>query len=60
VEFIAVAGPSSSEPLDAKAVHSALKQSILSHFGDAGWGAVGFSLTGLVIPRRLFFFLIRF
>ncbi|KAF5381889.1 hypothetical protein D9757_007556 [Collybiopsis confluens] len=30
---------------DAKQIYAALKQSIISHFGDVGWGAVGLSLT---------------
>jgi len=37
---------SSTHSLDAKTIHNALKQSILINFGDFGWGAVGFSLTG--------------
>ncbi|KAL4066710.1 Rpp14/Pop5 family-domain-containing protein, partial [Scleroderma citrinum] len=44
VEFIAVSSDS-SVALDGKQIHSALRQSIISNFGDAGWGAVGMSLT---------------
>ncbi|KAJ4482239.1 hypothetical protein J3R30DRAFT_3681473 [Lentinula aciculospora] len=40
---------SSTEPiqlnLDGKAIYSALKQSVLSNYGDVGWGAVGLSLS---------------
>ncbi|KAI0318611.1 hypothetical protein OF83DRAFT_1115011 [Amylostereum chailletii] len=47
VEFLP-AGPSS--PPDGKApngqaVFSALRQSVIAHFGDTGWGAVGTSLS---------------
>lgn len=43
VEFIS-ATPSLAQ-VDAKKIYSALKQSILTNFGDSGWGAVSFSLT---------------
>ncbi|KAF8908907.1 hypothetical protein CPB84DRAFT_1766307 [Gymnopilus junonius] len=36
---------SNSSNLDGKTIWAALKQSILSNFGDTGWGAVGLSLT---------------
>jgi ribonuclease P/MRP protein subunit POP5 len=36
----------SGAELNGKHVWSALKQSVISNFGDAGWGAVGYSLTG--------------
>ena len=52
VEFIAAVNP--THPLDAKSIHNALKQSILANFGDSGWGAVGFSLTGQ-LPYVVFF-----
>ncbi|KAF8151050.1 hypothetical protein B0H34DRAFT_161362 [Crassisporium funariophilum] len=38
-----ITGPSSH--IDGKVIWSALKQSVLSNFGDTGWGAVGLSLT---------------
>ncbi|KAH9481858.1 Ribonuclease P/MRP protein subunit POP5 [Psilocybe cubensis] len=31
--------------LDGKAIWASLKQSVLTNFGDTGWGAVGLSLT---------------
>ncbi|CCL98774.1 uncharacterized protein FIBRA_00779 [Fibroporia radiculosa] len=31
---------------NSKQIWSSLKQSIITHFGDTGWGAVGASLTG--------------
>ncbi|OBZ72395.1 Ribonuclease P/MRP protein subunit POP5 [Grifola frondosa] len=50
VEFLPCAPPTSSAALatpemSSKQVWSALKQSILTHFGDTGWGAVAASLT---------------
>ncbi|KAI6024853.1 hypothetical protein PISMIDRAFT_360290 [Pisolithus microcarpus 441] len=46
VEFITVSSELSQQPpLDNKQIYSALRQSIISNFGDAGWGAVGMSLT---------------
>ncbi|KAF8442099.1 hypothetical protein L210DRAFT_3535766 [Boletus edulis BED1] len=49
VEFITVSDdrPAVSAPssFDAKHVHAALRQSVLSNFGDTGWGAVGGSMT---------------
>ena len=33
------------DELSSKQVWAALKQSVITHFGDAGWGAVGSSLT---------------
>lgn len=32
--------------LDGKKIWASLKQSVLTNFGDTGWGAVGLSLTG--------------
>ncbi|KAF5327718.1 hypothetical protein D9619_004663 [Psilocybe cf. subviscida] len=37
--------PTTGNQLDGKAVWSALRQSVLTHFGDTGWGAVALSLT---------------
>jgi len=31
--------------LEGKHIWAAVKQSVLAHFGDVGWGAVGLSLT---------------
>lgn len=31
--------------LNSKQIWSALKQSVITHFGDTGWGAVGASLN---------------
>ncbi|KAM5544800.1 hypothetical protein V8D89_001698 [Ganoderma adspersum] len=52
VEFLPcpVAGPvqpsrSPEEQTTSKAIWAALKQSVITHFGDTGWGAVGASLT---------------
>jgi hypothetical protein len=52
VEFIHVgaSGPSlttpSPEEISTKDIFNALKQSVLLHFGDVGWGEVGASLAG--------------
>lgn len=35
-----------SEGLNSKLIWAALKESVLSNFGDTGWGAVASSLTG--------------
>jgi ribonuclease P/MRP protein subunit POP5 len=32
--------------ITGKDIWSALKQNVITNFGDAGWGAVGYSLTG--------------
>ncbi|KAI0328267.1 hypothetical protein GY45DRAFT_1347271 [Cubamyces sp. BRFM 1775] len=52
VEFLPILAPApgravapSQEELTSKQVWSALKQSVITHFGDTGWGAVGSSLT---------------
>ncbi|KAI6037714.1 hypothetical protein EDC04DRAFT_2868643 [Pisolithus marmoratus] len=46
VEFITFSPESSRQPsFDNKQIYSALRQSIISNFGDTGWGAVGMSLT---------------
>ncbi|KAI0749780.1 hypothetical protein C8Q80DRAFT_646280 [Daedaleopsis nitida] len=51
VEFLQVPAPlpgqttRQPEDLTSKQIWAALKQSILTHFGDTGWGAVGSSLT---------------
>ncbi|KAF9223242.1 hypothetical protein BS17DRAFT_781549 [Gyrodon lividus] len=53
VEFISISSntPSPSPSLytppsfDAKQIYAALRQSVISNFGDTGWGAVGSSLT---------------
>ncbi|KAI0926364.1 hypothetical protein AcV5_008850 [Taiwanofungus camphoratus] len=49
VEFISCAPPpdppAGSAETSSRHVWAALKQSVLTHFGDTGWGAVGASLT---------------
>ncbi|KAI6025732.1 hypothetical protein F5J12DRAFT_780551 [Pisolithus orientalis] len=46
VEFITVSPESSQQPsFDSKQLYSAVRQSVVSNFGDTGWGAVGMSLT---------------
>ncbi|KAF8813543.1 hypothetical protein BYT27DRAFT_7251069 [Phlegmacium glaucopus] len=37
--------PGTTNHLDGKVIWAALKQSVLTNFGDTGWGAVGLSLT---------------
>ena len=44
----------SRDTISGKDVFNALKQSVLLHFGDVGWGEVGSSLAGeLFLPSRL-------
>jgi len=43
LEFIPCTSPSSA--LSSKQIYNALRDSIIENFGDAGWGAVGGSLT---------------
>ncbi|KAG6333031.1 hypothetical protein ID866_6055, partial [Astraeus odoratus] len=48
VEFITVtseSSPGQPHSLDNKQIYNALRQSVISNFGDTGWGAVGTSLT---------------
>ncbi|CDO75116.1 hypothetical protein BN946_scf185010.g41 [Trametes cinnabarina] len=53
VEFLPVPAPIPGRPsttrpqdeLTSKHIWAALKQSVITHFGDTGWGAVGSSLT---------------
>ncbi|KAI0363865.1 hypothetical protein BV20DRAFT_975164 [Pilatotrama ljubarskyi] len=52
VEFLPVPAPTPGRPtpgtqeeITSKQIWSALKQSVIAHFGDTGWGAVGSSLT---------------
>jgi hypothetical protein len=35
-----------SVEITGKEIWAALKQSVIVNFGDAGWGAVGYSMTG--------------
>ncbi|KAH0833417.1 Rpp14/Pop5 family-domain-containing protein, partial [Lanmaoa asiatica] len=56
VEFIsvsndksAVSTPHTPSSFDAKHVYTALRQSIISNFGNTGWGAVGGSMTGKTV-----------
>ncbi|OSC96971.1 hypothetical protein PYCCODRAFT_1472225 [Trametes coccinea BRFM310] len=53
VEFLPVPAPvpgrpsttKSQDEITSKQIWAALKQSVITHFGDTGWGAVGSSLT---------------
>lgn len=46
MEFITVSPESSQQPsFDSKQLYSAVRQSVISNFGDTGWGTVGMSLT---------------
>ncbi|KAJ7481038.1 hypothetical protein B0H11DRAFT_1724687, partial [Mycena galericulata] len=46
VELIPVANPNSSTvALDGHKIWDALRQSILTNFGDIGWGSVGLSIS---------------
>ncbi|KAJ6480815.1 hypothetical protein C8R47DRAFT_1186651 [Mycena vitilis] len=47
VELIPASNPNPNPParLDGHKIWAALKQSILSNFGDVGWGSVGSSMT---------------
>jgi ribonuclease P/MRP protein subunit POP5 len=51
VEFIPAASPApvptSDQAISGKDIFNALKQSVLSNFGDTGWGEVGASLAGV-------------
>ncbi|KAF7366773.1 Ribonuclease P/MRP protein subunit POP5 [Mycena sanguinolenta] len=44
VELIPASNPSQTH-LDGQKIWTALRQSILTNFGDVGWGSVGLSLT---------------
>jgi ribonuclease P/MRP protein subunit POP5 len=47
IEFIpATSTPGQAVAISGKDVFHALKQSVLLHFGDVGWGEVGASLAG--------------
>ncbi|KAG1737070.1 uncharacterized protein EDB91DRAFT_1237936 [Suillus paluster] len=53
VEFVDIStvdAPSGTEPLntrslDGRLIYNALRDSVVTNFGDTGWGAVGMSLT---------------
>ncbi|RPD54809.1 hypothetical protein L226DRAFT_470957, partial [Lentinus tigrinus ALCF2SS1-7] len=51
VEFLPVPAPNpgpnthAQDDITSKHIWAALKQSVITHFGDTGWGAVGSSLT---------------
>ncbi|KAA1467207.1 hypothetical protein DENSPDRAFT_832205 [Dentipellis sp. KUC8613] len=62
VEFLPPSSAGTNRPpaeLTGKQIYAALRQSVIAHFGDVGWGAVGASLnvkyfsptTGLCIIR---------
>ncbi|KAG6906968.1 hypothetical protein DXG01_011165 [Tephrocybe rancida] len=44
VELIPV-GSGTPAPIEGKHIWGAIKQSVISNFGDTGWGSVGLSLT---------------
>lgn len=62
VEFIPCTALSNTQPSgglgafdvekSSKQIWAALKQSVITHFGDTGWGAVGASLTGACSDRH--------
>jgi len=39
--------------LDGKTIWAALKHSVLTNFGDTGWGAVALSLTGALLAEAI-------
>ncbi|KAG2109102.1 hypothetical protein BD769DRAFT_1498274, partial [Suillus cothurnatus] len=41
----AAKGPPNTQSLDGSLIYNALRDSIVTNFGDTGWGAVGMSLT---------------
>ncbi|KAJ7154181.1 hypothetical protein C8R46DRAFT_1118931 [Mycena filopes] len=51
VEFIPATIPTPNAPqaqassLDSQKIWAALRQSVVSHFGDVGWGSVGLSIS---------------
>lgn len=46
VEFLTPSNLESARDLSGQAVFTALRESVVTHFGDVGWGAVGASLSG--------------
>lgn len=51
MEFLTVNESSKPAAFDTKQIWAALRQCIISNFGDTGWGAVGLSLTGKVVSK---------
>ena len=50
VEFLPLPYPNQqSTALDSKQIYAALKQSVITNFGDTGWGAIGSSLNGIAL-----------
>jgi ribonuclease P/MRP protein subunit POP5 len=47
VEFLNPELNETLTPLSASKIYHAIKDSVINNFGDAGWGAVGVSLSGL-------------
>lgn len=41
------------EDINSKQIWATLKQSVITHFGDTGWGAVGSSLTSAFVYLRV-------
>jgi len=49
----AAKGPPNTQSLDGSLIYNALRDSIVTNFGDTGWGAVGMSLTGTFILHNM-------
>ncbi|TFK96719.1 hypothetical protein BDV98DRAFT_651646 [Pterulicium gracile] len=45
VELLPTTEGKQTPPINGKQIWNALKQSLITNFGDTGWGAVGLSLT---------------
>ncbi|KZV77308.1 hypothetical protein PENSPDRAFT_673079 [Peniophora sp. CONT] len=45
VEFLTPSNLEATRELSGQAIFSALRESVVTHFGDVGWGAVGASLS---------------
>ncbi|KAJ7069709.1 hypothetical protein C8F01DRAFT_1113671 [Mycena amicta] len=45
LELIPVADSNTSSPLDGQKIWAAIRQSILTNFGDVGWGSLGLSMA---------------
>lgn len=56
VKFLPIPGQQSTrapEDINSKQIWATLKQSVITHFGDTGWGAVGSSLTSAFVYLRV-------
>ncbi|KAI0027288.1 hypothetical protein K488DRAFT_81181 [Vararia minispora EC-137] len=45
VEFLSASDAEPTTELSSQAIFQALRQSVITHFGDTGWGAVGSSMS---------------